>query len=51
MGWLEEKKLKELLNIPKSKRIRLVLSVGYAANESLREKKRKKLDEIMRIVD
>jgi len=51
MGWLDEKKLKELLQIPKSKRIRLVLSVGYAADERLREKKRKNLDEIMRIVD
>lgn len=51
MGWLDEKKLKELLQIPKSKRIRLVLSVGYAAEDHLREKKRKNLDEIMRIVD
>lgn len=51
MGWLEEKKLQSLLGIPKSKRIRLVLSVGYAAKEGLRAKKRKELDEIMRIVD
>lgn len=51
MGWLDEKKLQALLNIPKSKRIRLVLSVGYAADERLRQKKRKELDEIMRIVD
>ena len=51
MGWLNEKKLKSLLDIPKGKRVRLVLSVGYAAQEGLREKKRKQLDEIMRIVD
>lgn len=51
MGWLDEKKLKALLDIPQSKRIRLVLSVGYAADGRLREKKRKKLDAIMQIVD
>lgn len=51
MGWLDEKKLRALLGIPKSKRIRLVLSVGYAASGGLREKKRKQLEEIMRFVD
>lgn len=51
MGWLNENKLKELLSIPKSKRIRLVVSVGYAADGKLRTKVRKSMDEIVRFID
>ncbi len=46
MGWFNESKLKNLLDIPKTKRIRLVIGVGYAASENLREKKRKSMEEI-----
>lgn len=46
MGWLNEKKLKELLSIPKAKRIRLVIGIGYAANDQLRS-----IDEIARFID
>lgn len=46
MGWFHEGKLKNLLPIPKEKRIRLVIGVGYAAKEGLRPKKRKSLEEI-----
>ena len=46
MGWFHEGKLKNLLPIPKEKRIRLVIGVGYAAKEGLRPKKRKSLPEI-----
>ena len=51
MGWFHENKLKELLKIPRNKRIRLVIGVGYAASKTLREKKRKGIDEIMTYVD
>ena len=47
LGWFDEGKLIEVLGVPKNKRIRLVIAVGYAASDELREKKRKALDEIM----
>lgn len=49
MGWFDEKKLKELLSISRNKRIRLVIGIGYAADEKLREKKRKPLEQILTI--
>ena len=51
LGWFDEKKLAETLGIPKSKRIRLVISIGYAENENLREKKRKSFDDIVTFVE
>lgn len=41
IGAFKESKLKKLLNIDKTKRIRLVIAVGYAAKEGVREKRRK----------
>ena len=42
LGWFNEKKIKSLLQIPKSKRIGLVITLGYAPdNYKLREKIRK----------
>ncbi len=46
MGWFNEKKVKELLNIPKSKRAELIITLGYPASDEIREKKRKSLEEI-----
>lgn len=51
MGWINEGKLKELLEIPQSKRIRLVIGVGYATSDTIREKKRKSIEEIAKFVD
>ena len=42
IGWFDERKMHKLLNIPKKKRIPLLLTVGYATGE-LRSKKRKEL--------
>ncbi|WMJ22956.1 nitroreductase family protein [Paludicola sp. MB14-C6] len=50
MGWLNESKLKKLLSINQTKRIRLVIGVGYAATEEIHEKKRKSFDEIVRYI-
>lgn len=50
IGWFDEKKLKELLDIPAAKRIRLVIAVGYGAVEKPRPKKRKEMQEILRII-
>lgn len=46
LGWFDEKTVKELLNIPKDRRIGLLITVGYAPeNYRLREKIRKKSEE------
>lgn len=41
LGWFDEGGVKELLAIPASRRVRLVIAVGYAKSEALREKTRK----------
>jgi nitroreductase len=46
LGWFNEKKIKELLNIPGNKRAELIITLGYPASDEIREKKRKKLEEI-----
>ncbi len=47
LGWFDEKGLKRLLGIPASTRIRLVVAVGYAATDTLRQKTRRPLEESM----
>ncbi|HJV78565.1 MAG TPA: nitroreductase family protein, partial [Paludibacter sp.] len=46
IGWCDEKKIKKALEIPKSKRVMLVILLGYS-NQPLREKKRKTKEEIV----
>ena len=50
MGWFNEKKIKNLLDIPFSKRVRLVISFGYDNKGILRKKIRKPLEEILDII-
>ncbi len=45
VGWLDEKKIQKALDIPKNKRVMLVILLGYS-KQALREKKRKTKDEI-----
>ena len=45
LGWFNEKKVKEVLEIPKSKRVPLLIVVGYPASPT-REKKRKPTNEM-----
>ncbi len=46
LGWFNEKPIKELLGIPKNKRIGLLITLGYPPeNYSLRVKKRKTFEE------
>ena len=48
LGWFNERKLKILLGIPKILRIRLVIAVGYAAeNDPTHAKSRKSMEEIV----
>jgi nitroreductase len=46
IGWCNERKVHEVLNIPKSKRVLLFILIGYSA-QTLREKKRKEKEEIV----
>lgn len=45
LGWFNEKKVKRLLHIPKSRRIPLMISLGYADGEK-RTKMRKDFEEV-----
>lgn len=46
LGWFNEKKVKALLKIPKSKRVVLLITVGYAAENIIRTKVRKNTSQI-----
>ena len=47
LGWFSEKKIKQLLNIPKKKRIGLVITLGYETEDyKQREKTRKSIEEM-----
>ena len=46
MGAFNKEMLTELLNVPKEANIRLVLAVGYAQNDTVRNKVRKDFDSI-----
>ncbi len=47
LGWFNEKKVKKILSIPKFKRVELIISVGFSADEKIPDKKRKRMDEIL----
>lgn len=44
IGWFDEKRVRKLLNIPRSKRVELIITVGYSLSEK-REKRRKPPEE------
>lgn len=47
IGWFDEKRIKQLLNIPENRKIGLVITLGYAPEDyKLRKKIRKPLTEI-----
>jgi len=47
MGWFNEKEVKRLLNVPRNKRVELIITVGYAATDEIRQKIRKETDKIL----
>jgi nitroreductase len=51
LGLFDEEKIKKVLNISPAKRIRLLISVGYASNKEPRKKKRKRIDEILNYIE
>jgi nitroreductase len=47
IGWFDEKKIRQLLNIPEKRKIGLVITLGYPPEDyKLRKKIRKPLSEI-----
>lgn len=50
MGWFDEPQLMDLLQIPTGARLRLVIALGYAKDETARPKKRKAMDEIVKFI-
>ena len=47
IGWHNEQKVRELFQLPKTTRVRLILAIGYAASDTLREKKRKPIEDVV----
>lgn len=47
LGWFDEPAVKKLLNIPKSRRVPLIITLGYPLTDDVREKRRKALDEVV----
>lgn len=46
LGWLNEKKIRAILDIPGDRKVMLVILLGYSAQET-REKRRKKFKEVV----
>lgn len=49
IGWFDSKKISEILGIPGSKRIRLVIAVGYPLSDEIKGKVRKSENEVIHI--
>lgn len=47
IGWHNERKIRELFGLPKSTRVRLILAVGYAVSDKLRNKVRKPIGDVI----
>ncbi len=48
IGWFDQKRIQELLNIPKKKTIGLIITLGYAPDDyALRKKSRKEPSEVI----
>jgi nitroreductase len=49
LGWLDDKKIREICGIDGA--VRLVITLGYAKNDNLREKKRKNMDSLVKVIE
>lgn len=47
LGWFDEPAVKKLLGIPKSRRVPLIITVGYPAIDEIRPKRRKNFDDVV----
>lgn len=48
LGWFKEDKVRELLKIPTSKRVGLIITLGYSSDINIRPKIRKKMTQMVR---
>ncbi|MFC2097494.1 nitroreductase family protein [Bacteroidota bacterium] len=46
LGWFNEKKLKKVLSMPDNKQIDMIITLGYPADNKIRNKIRRSIDEI-----
>ena len=46
LGWFNEKKVKKVVSIPRFKRVELIISLGFSADEQIPHKNRKSIDQI-----
>ncbi len=46
LGWFNERGVKRILGIPKGRRVELILTLGYAADESVPQKNRKSVEDM-----
>jgi nitroreductase len=51
IGWFDESKVKQVLDIPKKKRVRLIVSLGYTDEKEARQKLRKDIEKIVTYID
>lgn len=49
LGWFNEKEAQQLLNIPRSKRIGLLISIGYPKDIELKQRPRKAFQDVVKI--
>ena len=49
LGWLDDEKLRKICNVQHP--VRLVITLGYPKNDTIREKKRKTIDELVTYCD
>jgi len=47
LGWFNERKLKRILNVPRSKRIELLIALGYPKENELPKRNLKNTDEVI----
>ena len=47
LGWFNERKLKKTLSIPTTKRVRMVVALGYPLTQEIPSKERKPLEELV----
>lgn len=48
IGWFNEKGVKKVLNLPKEKKVEILIALGYPVSTEIRKKNRKPLSEIAR---
>jgi nitroreductase len=48
LGWFNERKVQQLLHIPESRTVALIITLGYSTSNSARARQRKPLEDVVR---